>query len=178
METEEATAFEDVEIIDESPLSFAEASEKLRDAKDREELAHLVLRYARSMFVRAALFTVHPRHIVGWQGIGEGLAMDNVRSLSFPRNVRTVLSMVAESRSYYLGPLQKWAAHGPWVKATGRQIPLSIVVAPVLLRGRVINLFYGDNGHDAHADSNVGELLILAQRIAESYEALLKPSRR
>lgn len=161
------------DIIDDSPLSFAEASRLLSAAADRTAIARVVLRAARSRFARACLLSVYPDRFVGWMGLGEGFETERLRGLVLERNARSVFSLVADSRSYYLGPLTKLPAHGVWVKATGRKIPKSLAVIPILVRGRPVNLLVVDEGHDRHVSPDVGEVLILAQQIAGTYETLI-----
>lgn len=156
-----------------TPLTFEEATERLRGVHDRDEIARVVLRYALTRFRRAALLTVHPHGVFGWEALGD-LPRDAVRAFRLPKGERSVFGLVVDSRSHYMGPLQTWTANGSWVKTTGRQLPRSVAVMPIFVRGRVVNLLYGDNGHGEHVESDIGELLILAQRIADSYEALLK----
>ncbi len=157
--------------IDWSPLQFDEAIERLASASSRDDIGRIILRAARQQFARAALLTVYPSMFIGWQGIGEGF--DHISEVVVPRGVQSVFALVAASRAHYLGPLQSFAAHGAWVKATGKRIPRSLVVMPILVHGRAVNLLVADNGHDAHVGSDVGELLILAQQIAASYETLI-----
>jgi hypothetical protein len=154
------------------PLEFDAAVAALADVHTRREIAQAVLRYAISRFQRAALLTVHPGAIVGWCGAPKSFH-DAVRTYHVARDAQTVFALVADSRAHYIGPLQTWRAHGAWVKHTDKVLPRSVAVLPILVRGRVLNLLYGDNGHDAHVESDVGELLILGQRIAQSYETLL-----
>lgn len=161
------------DIIDDSPLSFAEASRLLSAAADRTAIARVVLRAARGRFARACLLSVYPHRFVGWMGIGEGFETERLRGLVIERGARSVFSLVADSRSYYLGPLTKEPAHGAWVKATGRKIPKSLAVFPILVRGRPVNLLVVDEGHDRHVSHDVGEVLILAQQIAGTYETLI-----
>ena len=161
------------ELVDDLPVTFAEVTALLQSVKDREGIAHVVLRYARSVFKRACLLTVHPYHLVGWVGIGEGLETDRLRDFALERAEPSVFSFVTSSRAHYIGPLQKQSGNGAWVKATGRQIPRSVAVFPILVNGRAVNLLYGDRGHGEHVDGDVGELLILAQQIARTYETLL-----
>lgn len=163
------------DVIDETPLSFAQATEKLNGAQDRNAIARFVLRAARSKFARACLFAVYPDRLVGWMGIGDGYETERVRAIAIPRSERSVFAFVVESRAHYLGPLAKWPAHGTWVKATGRRIPRSIAVLPILVKGRTVNVLVVDNGHDRHVDgAEIGALLVLAQQIAKTYEMLLK----
>lgn len=162
------------EVLDESPLSFADATRLLSAAADRTAIARIVLRAARSRFARACLLTVYPDRLVGWMGIGEGFESERLRDVVIERSARSVFSLVAESRSYYLGPLTKLPAHGSWVKATGRKIPRSLAVFPILVRERPVNLLVVDEGHDQHVSPDVGEVLILAQQIAGTYETLMR----
>jgi hypothetical protein len=160
--------------IDLSPLSFDEAVALLKTAKGRDDIARVVLRAARAAFSRACLITVYPHAFVGWQGVGDGFETEKLVDISLPRDVPSVFALVADSRAHYLAPLQRFAAHGAWVKATGKKIPKSIAVLPILVRGRVVNLLVVDNGHDQHVGSDVGGLLILAQHIAGTYEQLIR----
>ncbi len=161
------------DVVDDSPLTFANASRLLSTAADRTAIARVVLRAARSRFARACLLSVYPDRLVGWMGIGEGFETDRLQGVVLDRSQRSVFTLVADSRSYYLGPLTKLPAHGGWVKATGRKIPKSVAVFPILVRGRPVNLLVVDEGHDRHVSPDVGEVLILAQQIAGTYETLI-----
>lgn len=159
-------------IEEQVPLTFEEAASLLDGVHDREQIAGIVLRFALSRFRRACLLTVHSAGFAGWQAVGD-CDSAALRGYRLAADEQSVFSFVVNNRAHYLGPLQKWKAHGAWVKLLGKQIPLSVVVFPVLVRGRAVNLFYADNGHNEHVSSEVGELLILAQRISRSYESLL-----
>lgn len=154
-------------------LTFDAATSALAHVKGRSEIARIVIRYALTRFARAALMTVHPGNILGWEGIGEGISTARLSTFRLRRDVDSVFSLVAKTKAHYLGPLQRWPGNGEWVKHTGRQIPSTVAVFPVLVRGEVVNLFYGDNGHQQNAEGDVGELLILMQKISSSYESLL-----
>jgi hypothetical protein len=162
------------EPVDETPLTFAEANKLLEKATDRTAIARIVLRAARTKFARACLLTVYPDRFLGWQGIGDGLETEKLSTIVIPRATQSVFQLVADSRSHYLGPLARWPAHGAWVKATGRQIPKSVAVFPILVRAKPVNLIYVDAGHNQFVSSDVGEVLILAQQIAGTYEKMIK----
>jgi hypothetical protein len=163
-----------LELDQETPLSFDEAVERLQGVSDRNEIAKVVLRYAHSVFERTALFTVNSGFVAGWMGLGEGLGVEALRPFALPVEEPSVFSFVVKNKAHFIGPLQSHKANGAWVKATGRQLPKSVAVFPVMVRRRVVNLLYGDKGHGKNVDADVGNLLILAQRIADSYEALLR----
>ncbi|HYG70502.1 MAG TPA: hypothetical protein VD838_22700, partial [Anaeromyxobacteraceae bacterium] len=56
----------------------------------------------------------------------------------------------------------------------GGGVPANAFVVPILALGRVVNLFYADNGRGGVLDAgDLGELLILSTRIAQSYATLV-----
>jgi hypothetical protein len=85
-----------------------------------------------------------------------------------------VVDTVVRTRSHFLGPLQKTEANVRLLKQLGGGVPQNAVLLPILARGRVVNVFYGDAGRGGVVDAGgVGELLILATRISQGYEGLL-----
>jgi hypothetical protein len=161
-----------------APLSFGAAVGLLAGVADRGEIARIVLRFARSRFRRALLLTVHGRGADGWEGIGDGLTPQTVArvhvSLEGPGVVRTVV----ETRSHVLGPLQKTDANVALLRALAGGAPKSAFAMPILARGQVVNVLYADGGRGGHVNPDgVGELLILAAKIAQTYDALLARAR-
>ncbi len=164
-------------VEDVTPLDFGEATNMLTDVSDRDAIARVVLRFARSIFKRSMLFTVHRGVALGWDALGEGLQSIAFSSLMIPLDSPSVFKTVVDTRAHYLGALTKTKVNIQFLRATGKQVPLSAFVIPVLVRGRVVNLLYADNGHKAHSPSDIGELLILAQHISRSYESLFERKR-
>jgi hypothetical protein len=158
-----------------SPLSFTEAVRLLEGVDEREAIARTVLRYARSKFRRAVLLTVHRGGAHGWAGLGERLAPEAVRRIHLALGTPGILDTVVRTRAHLLGPIPKTESNIRLLKALGGGVPGNAFVVPILAIGRVVNLFYADNGKGAVVDAgDVGELLILATRIAKSYDTLLR----
>jgi hypothetical protein len=163
---------------DESPLAFEEALRLLEGVSDRDAIAHIVLRASRSKAARALLMTVQGGVALGWDGLGEGMAGHASRGVAVPLAAQSAFQLVVRTRSHFMGPLQKTASNIRFLAATGKQIPLSSLLFPILFRGRVSHLLYLDNGHKQQAPTDVGEMLILSQRIAQSVEALVERKRK
>ena len=148
-----------------SPLSFGEASRFLEGVDERDAIAQTVLRYARSKFKRALLFTVHRGAAHGWAGLGEKLGPEAVRRMHLALGTPGILDTVVRTQAHLLGPIPKTDANIRLLKALGGGVPGNAFLVPILALGRVVNVFYADNGKGAFVDSgNVGELLILATR--------------
>ena len=159
---------------DPPPLGFDEAVRALEGVTDRTAIARTVLRYARSRFRRAALLTMNRGAAQGWHGTGEGLGGERARRIRIALGTPGILDTVARTQAHFLGPIPKTEANVRLLKQLGGGVPGNALVVPILALGRVVNLFYADNGRGQVVDpAGVGELLILATRIARSYEALV-----
>jgi hypothetical protein len=162
-----------------SPLGFSEAARFLDGVADRSAIAHTVLRHARSHFERAVLLTVHRGALSGWEGLGPELDRGSIRRLRLPLGVPGVFDTVVRSRAHFLGPLQKTEANLRFLRALGGGVPRNAFVVPILALERVVNVLYADNGRGGVVETAaVGELLILATKIAGSYDALLRRTLR
>ncbi|WP_242370964.1 general secretion pathway protein GspE [Anaeromyxobacter sp. SG26] len=157
-----------------SPLGFDEALRSLEGVTERDAIARIVLRHARSRFRRAVLLTVNRGELRGWAGLGEGVDAEQVRRLRLALGAPGVGDTVVRTRAHFLGPLPKTEANIRLLKRLGGGVPGNAFLVPILALGRVVNVFYADNGRGGLVDAGgVGELLILATRIAKSYETLV-----
>jgi|GEM_PF-1184864 len=163
---------------DESPLEFSAALQALEGVTDRDSIAHIVLRASRNKAARALLLQVQGGVALGWDGLGEGLENGAARAVAIPLSAPSAFQLVVNTRSHFMGPLQKTKVNIRFLAACGKKIPLSSLVLPILHRGRVSHLLYLDNGHKQQAPTDVGEMLILSQRIAQTVEALVERKRR
>jgi hypothetical protein len=162
---------------DESPLDFQHALQALAGVTDRDEIAHLVLRASRSRAARALLLQVQGAVAVGWDGLGEGLENGAAKGVAMPLASESAFSLVVKTRSHYLGPLQKTPSNIRFLAAIGKKVPKSSLIFPILHKGRVSHMLYLDNGHHQQAPTDVGEMLILSQRISQTVEELVQRKR-
>ena len=163
---------------DESPLDFAQAMKALEGVSDRDSIAHIVLRASRSKAARALLLQVQGGVALGWDGLGEGLEGGAARQVAMPLSADSAFSLVVRTRSHYMGPLQKTPGNIRFLAMLGKKVPLSALIFPILHRGRVSHMLYLDNGHRQQAPTEVGEMLILSQRISQTVYALVARKRK
>ena len=62
--------------------------------------------------------------------------------------------------------------------AVGRPAAHAVLLQPVSIRGRVVNLLYADNGPDPLGDTSVAALAALAHTVARAYERLILAAKR
>ena len=150
-----------------------EALKLLEGVSNRKAIAHIVLRAARSKAKRALLLQVQGEVALGWDALGEGIEQA-AQIIAIPLSAPSAFQLVVETRSHFLGPLQKTPLNVRFLAQLGKKVPLSSMIVPILCRGRVSHLLYVDNGHKQQAPTDVGEMLILSQRIGRTVEKLVE----
>jgi hypothetical protein len=163
---------------DETPLEFKAAIKALEGVTDRDSIAHIVLRASRNKAARALLLQVQGGVALGWDGLGEGLENGAARTVAIPLAAESAFQLVVKTRSHYMGPLQKTPLNIRFLAMLGKKVPLSSLLFPILHKGRVSHMLYLDNGHKQQAPTDVGEMLILSQRISQTVEALVERKRK
>jgi Type II secretion system (T2SS), protein E, N-terminal domain len=155
------------------PLTFAEAQSLLAKSADREDIARTVLRFAISKFKRALILSVQGDLLTGWHGAGQGVQQKAVRRIGVSLRENNTFKMVRDLRSHFVGSMKRGAGTAVFYKMLGGGFPTTAVMMPLLVRGKPVHLLYVDDGPDQFTPPDVGELLILSQKVAQSYEALI-----
>lgn len=158
----------------ETALDFKQALQALSGVTDRDEIAHIVLRASRSKAARALLLQVQGGVALGWDGLGEGMQGGAARRVAMALTDDSAFSLVVKTRSHFLGPLQRTESNIRFLATLGKKVPKSSAIFPILHRGRVSHMLYLDNGHKEQAPTDVGEMLILSQRISQRVEELVR----
>ncbi|WP_224242860.1 GspE/PulE/PilB domain-containing protein [Hyalangium gracile] len=162
------------------PYSFAEAQAQLAKSLDREDVATTVLRYAVGKWRRCLLLSVQGSLVTGWHGMGRGVRDAAVRRIGVALREQNTFRLVRDTRSHYIGPVRRDTAMNVFYRLLGADkrpeppFPKTAVILPLLVRGKVVHLLYLDNGPEQLTTPDVGELLILAQSVARSYEEMFR----
>ncbi|MBS2029203.1 MAG: general secretion pathway protein GspE [Deltaproteobacteria bacterium] len=159
------------------PLSFAEAQAAISQIHDREGVAHLVMRFAAGKFKRALLFTLHGEVATGWEGVGEGLAGNRARRVAVPMAPGGPFALVRKSCSHFIGPFKSDPGIDAFFKLAGGA-PQTALLMPILARGRVVNILYADHGAQKPTTPDIGELMILVQKVGRTYEEFLAKQKK
>lgn len=159
------------------PLSFVEAQAALSTISDREGVAHVVMRFAAGKFARALLFTLHGEMANGWEGVGEGFAGNRARRIALPIAPGGPFRLVRESRSHFIGPFKPDAGIDAFFKLAGGA-PQTALLMPILAKGRVVNFLYADHGANKPTTPDIGELIILTQKVGRAYEEFLAKNKQ
>ncbi len=161
--------------VDDPPNSPAEAAlleAQMQGAPDRESVARLALRLAGRFAKVSALLVANRGVIAGLQAQGEGVE-ERIRGVMISSSVEGLMAHVVESGKSCLASGPYHGMDARVLDALGRREAQEVLVVPIVIRGRVVNLLYADNGSDSMPVTSIAALRALARCIGSAYEALI-----
>jgi hypothetical protein len=153
-------------------LDPAHASARLEAAGSRDEIVDAVLAACLSFFKRVLFFIVREPWLLGWKGAGDvpsGLA----ESLRIPLDRPSLFQRVIRDKTLFLGRFGRDEEGQRLFQKLGKKAGGSAALVPIVLKGRVVNLVYGDAGA-GKLRANLGELLLVLQRVPRAYARLIQ----
>jgi hypothetical protein len=103
-----------------------------------------LLDYASAVLGRAVLFVVRKGDLVGFDARGGDLDRASVEVLQIPLTADSLFREVVDSRLPYRGPLPEGPRNRTLGRALGAAANAEVLVLPILVRGRVVALLFGD----------------------------------
>jgi hypothetical protein len=150
------------------------AAALIDNAVTRDEVVDAVLALGQRFFRRVVFFIVREPWVLGWSGLGEGMDRTLAASLRIPLDQPSVFRTVTRDKTVFIGRLPMEEENQRFLKALGKRPNTNAAVLPVALKGRVVNLIYGDNGASGQVKPDLGELIVLAQRIPRAYLRIIR----
>jgi hypothetical protein len=150
------------------------AAVRIDGAVTRDEVVEAVLALCRHFFRRVLFFIVREPWVLGWTGAGEGVDRDLAQQLRFPLDEPSVFQTVNRDKTMFIGRLGAEDQNQRLITALGKRPNTNAAVFPVLVKGRVVNLVYADNGAAGNVKPSLGELLVLLQRVPRAYLRIIR----
>jgi len=152
----------------------ATAALRLDSAQTRDEVVEALVGLCRRFFRRVVFFIVREPWVLGWTGSGEGMDPATTAELRFAIDQPSVFQTVVRGKTVFIGRLGPEAENQRLAKALGKRTATSAAVIPVVVKGRVVNLVYGDGGSSGNVRPNLGELMVLLQRTSRAYLRIIR----
>lgn len=150
------------------------AAARIDEAGTRDEVVEALVALCRHFFRRVLFFIVREPWVVGWTGAGEGTDRDLAQQLRFPLDEPSVFQTVTRDKTMFIGRLGPEGQNQRLLEALGKRATTNAAVFPVLVKGRVVNLVYADNGAAGNVKPILGELLVLLQRVPRAYLRIIR----
>ena len=148
----------------------------LAEAKDRDSIADLVAGHLALQFCRAALFLLKGGKAMGWLARVGRKPVPQFESFEIQLAEPSVLKVVEDSKSFYLGPLPMTPANKRMIDALGGGSPSNNLLIPLTMMGRVVAVLYVDGG-GAPLDDKLPELQRLVGKVSMAFEILILKSK-
>jgi hypothetical protein len=163
-------------------ISFDGACERVDNAADREQIAQTLVDFAKGRCDALVVLLMRDGNAVGWRGYvaPPSRARLTFEELSLPLGGASALQVAHDSSAPFVGPppspakpieSQLWTALG------ADPPPTDVVVVPILVKQRPVNLVYAHTLGGAPPAQLISELCDLATRAQSSYARLIRQTR-
>jgi hypothetical protein len=157
-----------------APLSEEEASARLDAALTRDEVVSAVLGASHRLFRRVIFFIVREPSVLGWSGAGEGIDAALIARLCIPLDQPSVFQSVTRDKTLFVGRLGPEPQNQQFLQLIGKRPTTNAVLLPIAVKGRVVNLVFGDGGATANVKASLGGLLVVVQKAPRAYLRIIR----
>ncbi len=163
-------------------LSYGAACERIDTAAHREQIADALVDYAKGRCDALLVFLIRDGNALGWRGYltHPAAAKTSIEELSLPLGGASSLQSAHDAGQTFVGPppsaarpveTQLWTALGIVPE------PVSVVVVPILVKQRAVNLIYLHTLGGPPPAQLVTEMVDLSKRAETSYLRLIRQAR-
>lgn len=150
------------------------AAERIEAADARDDVVEAVVAACHHLFRRVIFFIVREPDVIGWTGRGEGMDPELAASIRIPLVEPSVFQTVTRDRTVFIGRFGPDAENQRFVKLLGKRPTTNAALFPIVVKGRVVNLIYGDNGAAGNVKANMGALLVFIQKVPSAYIRIIR----
>jgi hypothetical protein len=150
------------------------AAARIDAATTRDEIVESFVALCHRHFRRVIFFIVREPWLVGWSGMGEELESGLVESMRIPLDQPSVFQTVTRDRSVFVGRFGAEEENQRFLRAVGKRPQTNAAVFPIVVKSRTINIVYGDSGPAGNVKANLGDLIVLAQKVSRAYMRVIR----
>jgi hypothetical protein len=147
-------------------------AEELVEAKDREEIAEIISAFLGQEFNRVVIFMIKGTIVEGWKGLLNNRPIPDIKNLQIPLDESSVLKVVNDGRSFYLGPIPDTPGNARLLAGIGGGAPSTALLIPLSIMGRVVAIIYVDGGKERVAN-RLTDLQKLVGKTGMAFEILI-----
>lgn len=156
------------------PRDAESAAAALEAASTRDEVVAAVLGLCQGTFRRAVFFIVREPWVLGWAGVGEGMGRGEAAALRVPLDQPSVFQTVVRNRTVFAGRFGEEPENLRFLRAIGKRSTTNAVLVPVVLKGRVVNVVYCDNGAAGNVKVSLGDLVVQLSKVPRAYLRIIR----
>lgn len=150
------------------------AAARIDAATTRDEIVDSFLALCHRHFRRVIFFIVREPWVLGWRSLGEDLDRGLVESLRIPLDQPSVFQSVTRDKSVFVGRFGPDEENQRFLHAVAKRPQTNAALFPIVVKGRAVNLIYGDSGPAGNVKANLGDLIVLAQKVSRAYLRVIR----
>lgn len=163
-----------------SAVSLEDAIHRLSVAEHREQLADILIDFMLPRFGCGLILLLRGVNAHAWRGFAPGVEARSIETIAFPMAMPSMFRTAKERAATFRGPPPTEGMHLQsqiW-KYLRCHVPTDVVVIPIAIRNRIINLVYA-HGRDSRGlpDDFVRELQAVCAAIASSFVRLIRQAK-
>ena len=160
------------------PFTASMMEKEIQAAKSAKEILRIWLDYSAQYFEYSAVFTVQGDIACGLESRGLSSASESLSHVGIPLEFPSVLSEARRTARWILAKLSSEGIDATISRDLRRSSGKSVMVAPVMLRGRAVALLYGDHGDADVQLSQVGEIISVVPIVERTMSRVLLTRKR
>ena len=160
------------------PFTTSMMEKEIQVAKSAKEILRIWLDYSAQYFEYSAVFTVQGDIACGLESRGLSSASESLSHVGIPLEFPSVLSEARRTARWILAKLSSEGIDATISRDLRRSSGKSVMVAPVMLRGRAVALLYGDHGDADVQLSQVGEIISVVPIVERTMSRVLLTRKR
>ena len=176
--TSQAPLFGEVPLV----IGYGAACERIDTASNRDQIAETFVAYAQGRCEALVVFLIRDGNALGWRSwVASPVETPKpIEELSLPLGGASSLQSAHDAGQPFVGPPPSAARPVEkqlWTALAVQPEPVAVLVVPVLVKQRAVNLIYAHVTSAPPPSQLVGELTDLATRAQASYLRLIRQAR-
>jgi len=161
-------------------ITYGAACEAIDSATHRDQIADAFVAYGEGRTDALVVFLIRDGNAQGWRGYASTKPAKPIEELSLPLGGTSALQDTHDSGQVFIGVPPEGARPvetALWTALGAHPEPVHVLVVPVMVKQRPVNLVYAHLLKAPPAPALVAELTDLAQRAQTSYQRLIQQAR-
>jgi hypothetical protein len=157
-------------------VTLEDAVHRLSVAEHREQIADIVIDFMLPRFGCGLIFLLRGTNAHVWRGFAPGVDSRAIETIAFPIAMPSMFRTAKERAVTFRGspPAEGAHLHGQVWKYLHCAAPADVVVIPIAIRERIVNLVYAHAGSGSMPDANVRELQALCSAVGNAFIRLIQ----
>jgi len=157
-------------------VALEDAIHRLSVAEHREQIADILIDFMLPRFSCGLIFLLRGTNAHVWRGFAPGVDARAIETITFPMSMPSMFRTARERALTFRGqpPAEGAHLHAQIWKYLQCEAPGDVLIIPIAIRERIINLVYVHASHGTMPDASVHELQALCTAVGSSFIRLIQ----